>query len=184
MRTNGEIKMVTPAQVKYIHVLCRQVNWDEELRREMLYHHYEKNSTSDLTQEEASHFIVMLHNVLSTINPLVSDRQIYLIRKLWEEIDYANGEEGDMYLNKFLKKRYQRNRVEELTKQEAIKLIKQIKQMIKQANQRAGKTTVLKRKTQCVHCGAWIMWVQLKDGRREAFDCNDERNATNFHTCR
>jgi len=72
--------------------------------------------------------------------------------------------------------------------------------MIAQAEKRKGQTTVLKRRTHCNKCGTLIMWVELKDGRREAFDCSPipnpsqkgkgvkpsriEYTATNFHICR
>ena len=184
MQTNGKTKMASPAQIKYLHILYRQLNWMKDTYKDMLEHHFGVRSTKDLTLEEAASYITLLNEILSTINPMVTKKQAWLIRDLWKQIDYSNGEEGDLHLNKFLKKYYERRSVEALTKQEAIKLIKQIKQMIKQAKERKGKTTVLKRRTQCNHCGAWVMWVQLKDGRREAFDCDEDRNPTNFHNCR
>ena len=175
--------MASLKQVKYIHVLYRQLHWHEDIYREHLYRNYGVDSTKDLTLNQAAAWITLLKEILKEMNPMVTDKQAWLIRDLWKQIDYSGGKEGDLHLNNFLTKYYKKNEVEELTKREAIKLIKQIKQMIKQAKEREGKTTVLKRRTRCTRCGEWIMWVQLKDGRREAFDCDENHNATNFHNC-
>jgi hypothetical protein len=171
-------------QVKYLHVLYLKLNWDEDMYRSMLLHNYQVASTSDLNKAQAFSFITKLHIILEQFDDRITDKQVYLVRQLWKVIDYSEGREGDVHLNAFILKRFKKVSVTVLTKQEGIKLIKQIGQMTKQAEERRGKTTVLRRKTKCVHCGKLIMWVQLKDGRREAFDCDENNNPTDFHKCR
>jgi hypothetical protein len=184
MTPDNETLKATPGQVKYLHVLYRKLYWDEETYRSMLNNNYGVDSTSDLTKAQAFNWIAKLTKVIAQFDDRVTDKQIYLIRDLWKVIDYAKGEEGDVYLNKFIVKFYRKPSLIDLTKQEAIRLVKQIGQMTKQAEERKGKTTVLRRRTKCVHCGKLIMWVQLKDERREAFDCDEANNPTDFHKCR
>lgn len=183
MKAKDSVKMISPKQLQYLHVLFRNLHWNKDMYKDMLERNFNVSSTKDLTLGEANNCIALLQKILAELDPSVTKKQAYTIRKLWAEIDYSGGKEGDTHLDKFLTKFYKKETVEELTKQEAIKVIRQIKQMTKQAEKRKGKTTVLKRRTQCANCGAWIMWVQLADGRREAFDCDEYRNATNFHTC-
>lgn len=170
-------------QVKYLHILYRKLNWDEEMYRSMLHHNYGVDSTTDLTKAQAFAWITKLTIIVEQLDDRINQKQMYLIRQLWKVIDYANGEEGDVYLNKYIVKFYRKPSLADLTKQEAIRLVKQIGQMTKQAEERKGKTTVLRRRTKCVHCGKLIMWVQLKDERREAFDCDTTNNPTDFHKC-
>lgn len=182
METN--VEKATQNQVKYLHGLYRTLCWDEEMYRSMLAHNYGVNSTSDLTKKQANNFIVTLNNILKQLDDRITDKQVYLVRQLWKVIDYSEGREGDIHLNAFILKRFKKVSVTVLTKQEGIKLIKQIGQMTKQAEERKGKTTVLKKRTRCTHCNSWIMWVELSDRRREAFDCDDDGKATDFHKCR
>lgn len=170
-------------QVKYLHVLYRKLNWDEETYRSMLDYNFGVKSSSDLTKGQAFSFISKLQIIIEQLDDRVTDKQAYLVRQLWKVIDYAKGADGDVYLNKFILKFYRKNGLRDLTKGEAVKLIKLIGQMTKQAESRKGKTTVLRKRTKCVHCGQLIMWVQLKDDRREAFDCDENNNPTDFHKC-
>ena len=183
MDTQNNIVMISPAQLKYLHGLYRALGWDEEMYREMLRHHFGVRSTKDLSFHQATGYISLLQEVVKAMDVRITYKQMFLVRELWKVIDYSQGKEGDKHLNAFLNKYYNRPCLAQLTKGEAIKLIRQIKEMTKQAKARAGKTTVLKRRTQCTRCGQWIMWVELKDGRREAFDCDNDRNPTNFHEC-
>lgn len=182
METN--VEKATQNQVKYLHGLYRTLCWDEEMYRSMLAHNYGVKSTADLTKRQANNFIVTLNNILKQLDDRITDKQVYLIRQLWKVIDYSEGREGDIHLNAFILKRFKKVSVTVLTKQEGIKLIKQIGQMTKQAEERKGKTTVLKKRTRCTHCNSWIMWVELSDRRREAFDCDEDGKATDFHKCR
>jgi hypothetical protein len=182
METN--VEKATLPQVKYLHGLYRQLNWDEEMYRSMLHHNYGVKSTSDLTKGQAFNFIINLQKIVKQLDDRVSDKQVYLIRQLWKVIDYSDGKEGDVHLNVFLKKYYHKSTLPALTKQEGIKLIKQIGQMTKQAEARKGKTTVLKKRTHCTFCGELIMWVELSDRRREAFNCDQDGKATDFHKCK
>ena len=185
----------TEKQVKDLHILYRKLYWGEETYRSMLNHNYGVDSTTDLTKAQAFAWISKLTKIIEQLDDRITDKQVYLVRELWNVIDYAKGKEGNVHLNVFLKKYYNKPVLALLTKQEGIKLIKQIGQMTKQAEERKGKTTVLRRRTKCVHCGKLIMWVQLKDGRREAFDCAPSTSsggdsnkieyvATDFHKCR
>lgn len=183
-QASTNLEMATPAQVKYLHQLYRSLGWNEDMYRTILNYNFGITSTKYLTKRQAVNFISMLHNALNAIDDRATDKQVYLIRILWAEIDYSNMKEGDRHLNAFLLKHYHKTSLELLTKQECIKLIKQIKVMTSQARARAGKTTVLKRRTVCTLCGQLIMWVELKDGRRVAFDCDENHNATNFHECK
>lgn len=177
------VDKATEGQVKYLHVLYRKLNWDEDMYRSMLLHNYQVASTKDLTKTQAIAWITKLTSLVEQLNDRITPKQIYLIRELWRVIDYAKGAEGDVYLNKFIRKYYRKGVLADLTKHEAIRLIKQIGQMTKQAEARKGQTTVLKRRTRCANCGTWVMWVELKDGRREAFDCDQDKNPTDFHKC-
>ena len=195
MNTDNKTEKATPKQVQFLHGLYRTLSWDEEMYRSMLDYNFGVNSTSDLTKQQAFKFITSLRKIIEQLDERVTDKQIYLIRKLWAVIDYSEGKEGDVHLNAFLKKYYNKIGLPGLTKQEGIKLIKQIGQMTKQAEARKGKTTILKKRTHCSRCGSLIMWVQLSDGRREAFDCEEQaipmqKNgakvrylATDFHKC-
>jgi len=178
----------TPKQVKYLHGLYRAVGWDEDMYKFVLYNDYGVESTKDLSISDANTLIRVLKAVVTgESNALASYRQCALIRHLWLEIDYSNGENGDEHLNAFLLKRFKKSKVEDLTKTEAIKLIKMINAMAKQAKERFGKTTVLKRTTICQYCAQEIMWVQLKSGQREPFDFetkDGELIATDFHNCK
>lgn len=192
-----EISMITPGQTQYLHGLYRALGWDEDTYRSMLNYNFGVNSTSDLKKYQAITWISVLQATVKAIDNTATEKQVWMARQLWLEIDYSEGKEGDKHLNAFIKKYYHKNRLEELTKQECIKFVKQVKTMIGQAKERAGKTTVLRRRSKCVKCGAWIMWVELKDGRRVAFDCKASPNpseggeeegnakyvATNFHEC-
>ena len=181
METN--IDKATEKQVKLLHILYQKLSWDEETYRSMLYHNFGITSHSELTKANAFKWISKLTIVIGQFDDRINQKQMYLIRELWKVIDYAKGEEGDVYLNKLIVKFYRKPSLADLTKQEAIRLVKQIGQMTKQAEERKGKTTVLRRRTKCVHCGQLIMWVQLKDERREAFDCDANNNPTDFHKC-
>ena len=184
METGKNIVKATAAQVKYLHVLYRTVGWDEEMYRDMLNYHFGVRSSKDLTFSQATGYISLLQQIIKAMDNRITSKQMYLVHQLWAAIDYSGGKEGDTHLNAFLTKYYNKSTLAQLTKQEGIKLVKQIKQMTKQAEARKGHTTVLKRRTRCTGCGEWIMWVELKDGRREAFDCDEERKPTNFHECR
>ena len=184
MNTDNKIEKATPGQVKYLHGLYRQLSWDEEMYRSMLAHNYGVNSTVDLTKGQAFKWIATLKDIINQLDDHITDKQVYLVRQLWKVIDYSEGREGDVHLNAFILKRFKKVSVTVLTKQEGIKLIKQIGQMTKQAEERKGKTTVLKKRTRCTHCNSWIMWVELSDRRREAFDCDDDGKATDFHKCK
>ncbi len=194
------VDKATEKQVQYLHFLYRKLNWDEEMYRSMLQHNYGVDSTKDLTKLQAVAWINKLTSLVEQLNDHITPKQMHLIRELWMVIDYAKGAEGDVYLNKFINKYYRKGILADLTKREAISLIKQIGQMTKQAEERRGKTTVLKRRTRCANCGKLIMWVQLKDERREAFDCAPSAStasrsangansgtieyvATDFHKC-
>lgn len=178
----------TPKQVKYLHGLYRAVGWDEDMYRFILNGDYGVESTKDLSVSQANNLIRLLKLIIANENmELATYKQCTLIRHLWLEIDYSNGENGDEHLNAFLLKRFKKSKVEDLTKNEAIKLIKMINAMAKQAKSRAGKTTVLKRTTICQYCAQEIMWVQLKSGQREPFDFetkDGELIATDFHNCK
>ena len=182
METN--VEKATHNQVKFLHGLYRQLGWDEEMYRSMLAHNYGVNSTVDLTKGQAFKWIATLTNIINQFDDRITDKQVYLIRQLWKVIDYSEGREGDVHLNAFILNRFKKISVTVLTKQEGIKLIKQIGQMTKQAEERKGKTTVLKKKTHCKYCNALIMWVELSDRRREAFDCDEDGKATDFHKCK
>jgi hypothetical protein len=164
---------VTPEQVKHLHMLYRSLSWTEDIYRDVLKQNFGVRSTSDLTKKQAIVFISRLLVVIeqtAPVQPLATAKQQWLVRNMWTKIDYSGGEEGDIHLNRFLEKYYHKTELKQITKQECIKLIRQIKAMTKQAEARKGKTVVLKKTTPCIYCGQEIMWVQLKDGRRVAFD--------------
>lgn len=188
MVARSKQQKATPSQVKYLHSLYRAVGWDEDMYRYVLDNDYGVESTKDLNISEANTLIRLLRAVATgENNELATPKQCTLIRSLWLEIDYSEGQNGDEHLNAFLLKRFKKSKVEDFTKKEAIKLIKIINAMIKQAKSRAGKTTVLKRTAICQYCAQEIMWVQLKSGKREPFDFvrNDSKmEATDFHNCK
>lgn len=173
----------TEKQVKYLHILYSKLRWDEDMYRSMLMYNYSVTSSKDLTKDQAFAFITKLNILVEKMDLMASKKQIFLIKKLWAPVDYSQGQDGDTHLIAFVKRFYKVEKLEDLTKQEAIKLIKQIGELTKQAEERKGKTSVLRRRCRCSHCGSWIMWVQLSDGRREAFDCDENKNATDFHKC-
>jgi hypothetical protein len=173
----------TEKQVKYLHILYSKLHWDEDMYRSMLLYNFQVTSSKDLTKDQAFAFITSLNILIEKMELYASSKQIFLIKKLWAPVDYSQGQDGDTHLLAFVKRFYKVDKLEQLTKAEAIKLIKQIGELTKQAETRKGKTTVLRRRCKCSHCGSWIMWVQLSDGRREAFDCDHNKNATDFHKC-
>lgn len=184
MATQNTSRKASPAQVKYLHGLYRAVGWDKEYKY-ILKNDFGVNSTKDLTLTQAHELIGLLKILVQgEQEQKATYKQITYIRSQWLPIDFSKGEQGDCHLNAFILKRFKKEKVDFLTKQEAIKLINMIKIMTKQATERKGKTTVMKRRTRCVNCGSWIMWVELKNGRREAFDCDEDRKPTNFHNCK
>ncbi len=180
-------KMATKPQIGYLHGLYSAMGWDEEQYRFVLSD-YGVSSTKDLSSSQAHHLIQFLSAIVEGEQSVkATHKQCAYIRGLWAEIDYSKGENGEVHLNAFLLKRFGKNSVEELTRHEAIKMVKMVKKMTKQAKARAGKTTVLKKTNWCKYCGSEIMWVQLKSGERVPFDfviANGQLTATKFHNCK
>jgi len=175
----------TGGQVKYLHSLYRSLGWDEETYRYALMQDYNVSSTKDLSFHQASELIGLLKAFVASHAPdPATPKQCGLIRHLWADIDYSKGANGDLHLNAFIQRRFRRGTVEDLDKSQAVKLIAMIKSMTRQAAARAGHTTVLKRRTRCLGCQEVIMWVELKDGRRLAFDIGKDDLPSDFHECK
>ena len=178
----------TKGQIGYLHGLYSALGWDEDQYRFVLENDYGVRSTKDLSFYEARELIGLLKAVVNGENSKKATfKQCRYIRFLWLPIDYSEGANADAHLNAFIRRRFKKETVEDLTKYEAFRLIQTIKQMIKQADERAGKTTVLKRTTPCLYCQEEIMWVQLKSGERVPFDFTEKNGqlvATDFHNCR
>jgi hypothetical protein len=179
----------TPSQKQYIHGLYRACGWDDEQYRWMLMNDYGVESSSELTISQAHELIGLLQMVVKGENmDKATMKQITLIRCEWKEVDYSNGENGDVHLNAFIQKKFKKRAVENLSRLEAIKLINMIKFLKKQAKEREGKTVVINKLAACVYCGSPIMWVQLKDGKRVAFNCikkpGRDYEAVSFHECK
>jgi hypothetical protein len=179
------IEKATQKQVGFLHQLFEKLNWDETMYREILQYNYGVNSTTRLTKAEAVSFISKLMKIIDQLDDKITPKQEYMIHAEWMKIDYSKGEKGDEHLNAFLVRRFKKNTLKELTRLEATKLIKQIAAMSKQAAIRAKAEglVVLKKKFYCLFCGAEIMWVELKDKRRIAFDFDENFKATDFHEC-
>lgn len=161
----------TKSQVQFLHGLYRALNWDQDTYRGVLEEQYGVESTTALDIAQANELIKLLKAVVGGYDfERATPKQVALIRAEWLLIDYSHGQHVDLHLNAFLQKRFKKGTVEQLSKQEAIKLINMIKAMQKQAKAREGKTTVINKLTSCNFCGAPIMWVQLKSGERVAFD--------------
>ncbi|HPR78583.1 MAG TPA: DUF1018 domain-containing protein [Candidatus Limiplasma sp.] len=174
----------TAGQVKYLHCLYRSLQWDEETYRFVLDHDFGVDSTKDLTIEQAGSLISTLKIFLEAATAeMASHKQCGLIRHLWREIDYSQGRNGDAHLNAFLHKKFNRQRVEELTKTEAIKVIKMINQMTVQYRKREGKTTVMNRHARCLYCDRPIIWVELQSRERVCFDVDADYHPLDFHQC-
>ena len=179
----------TKAQVQFLHGLYRRLNWDEDTYRAVLDEQYGVESTLALDIAQANELIQLLRNAITGLDyDRATPKQITLIRHEWLEIDYSNGQQGDLHLNAFLQKRFKKGSVEQLSKQEAIKFLNMIHAMQKQAKAREGKTTVINKLASCVYCFTPIMWVQLKNGERVAFDVikriGKDYEATQFHKCK
>lgn len=185
----GEFYPATAKQISYLHGLYRGLGWDKDQYQFVLSNDYGVDSTKDLSISQAHELISLLANVVKAEEvDHVTPKQLTLIRAKWLPIDYSKGENGDEHLNAFVQKKFKKATVDRLSKTEAIKLLKMIASMTKQAKAREGKTTVLKRLASCVHCHTTIMWVQLKSGERVAFDVakplGSDYEATDFHKCK
>lgn len=184
-----QVTMATPAQVKYLHGLYRAANWDSEQYHFVLDNDYGVESTTALTLSQAHEMITLLKSiVMGEDYDRATLKQIALIRSQWLAIDYSKGANGDVHLNAFIQKKFKKAKLEFMTKHEAVKMLNMIKAMTKQAKEREGKTTVIKKLASCVYCYTPIMWVQLQGGERVAFDVvkkpGRDYEATNFHNCR
>ncbi len=187
MRTNTKYP-ATKGQVGYLHGLYSALGWDEEQYRFVLENDYNVKHTNELGYYEAKELIGLLKAIVSGEQVVrATPKQCTYIRALWLPIDYSKGAHADLHLNAFIRRRFKKETVEDLTKHEAIRLIKMIGAMTKQAAERAGKTTVLKVTKPCHYCGQDIMWVQLASGERVPFDyqagTGAELIATKFHEC-
>lgn len=184
----------TSKQKGRIHALFGELGWNEFVYRNWLKAYYEAESTSELTTVQASALIKDLQGVLGNQKrnreaeatgreKMITDKQATYLKTLWLEVDYSEGDSGDKHLSVFLEKRFRVKKAGDLTCRQAIACIAMVKAMICQAEKRAGKTTVLGKKSRCRYCGGLVMWVQLEDGRRMPFDFDENDKATRFHEC-
>jgi len=189
MKQAYEFVPATTKQVTYLHGLYRALGWDKDQYQFILSNDYGVDSTKDLSIGQANELIQLLNKIAKAGDiDRASAKQITLIRSKWLAIDYSKGANGDDHLNAFIQKRFKKATVDKLTHSEAIKLIKMIAQMTKQAEQRKGKTVVLKKLASCIYCHTTIMWVQLPNEERVCFDVvrkpGGDYEATNFHECK
>lgn len=189
MKATEEFFPATPKQIIYLHGLYRAIGWDKDQYMFVLSNDYGVDSTKDLSIGQANELIQLLNKIAKAGDiDRASAKQITLIRSKWMVIDYSKGANGDDHLNAFVQKRFKKATVDKLTHSEAIKLIKMIAQMTKQAEQRKGKTVVLKKLASCIYCHTTIMWVQLPDEERVCFDVvkkpGGDYEATDFHECK
>lgn len=180
------IEKLTEKQASYIKFLLKELDWDADLVAAWLNHH-KADEISGLSKREAIkgisdllYYLELLHS--GAWDGMATGSQVSTIYAKWRAIDVDKGTIN--HLSEFLTKRWKVATPEELTCQQADKCIKAIAGMKAQNDRRAGKTTVLKRKTCCKYCGQKVMWVELKDGRRMAFDFNNRNEATGFHECK
>lgn len=184
----------TQKQNVRIHALFCDLGWNEFVYRSWLDAYYGVRSSSELTEEQAAGLIKELGVILANQRKnkreeneqgerMITERQATYLKTLWLDVDYSRGDCGDKHLSVFLEKRFRVKKVGELTCRQAIACIAMVKSMICQAEKRAGKTTVLNRKSRCRYCGEEIMWVELSDGRRMPFDFDSKDKATDFHEC-
>jgi len=66
-KRNGE-KPITQKQVKFIHVLRKELGWDDNTYHEWLFNLFRKKSTKDLTRYEATKVIDSLKQELENQN--------------------------------------------------------------------------------------------------------------------
>ncbi|MDR1756070.1 MAG: DUF1018 domain-containing protein [Culturomica sp.] len=182
----------TQKQNGRIHALFSDLGWNEFVYGSWLKAYYHVECPGDLTGGEASRLIRELSEILKNQRRnqeagdgerMITSKQETYLKTLWLGVDYSKGDSGDKHLSQFLLKRFRVRKAGDLTCRQAIACIAMIKSMIAQAEKRAGRTTVLDKKSRCRYCDALIMWVQLQDGRRMAFDFDDQNQATNFHEC-
>ena len=189
MKRAVEFIPATAKQVTYLHGLYRALGWDREQYQFVLMNDYGVESTKDLSISQAFELIKLLKNITKADEiERITPKQLTLIRANWLVIDYSKGEKGDDHLNAFVQKRFKKASIDRLSRQEATKAIKMIAQMTKQAEERKGKTTVLKKLASCIYCHTTIMWVQLQNEERVCFDVvkkpGGDYEATNFHNCK
>ena len=135
--------MVTPSQIKRIHILKSLLGLDDDLYREMLMS-FGVCSSKDLTFTEASVMLDILetraeernlwkrmpkpYEDLNRDSKMATPPQLRMIKGLWREICYFdNNEFANKSLRKFLKTKFKVDDINFLTKTKAIKVIQAIK---------------------------------------------------------
>lgn len=162
---------ITNGQKKIIHTLIGALGWSDKSYRDFLRRFCGVRSCVGLSYEQAENVIKELQEFQTECSPMITDKQIGYIKFLWLSVDYDQGNAGDKHLSRFLEKRYGVQRVEDLTKRQALGCISAIKRMQVNKRDRIGTLSV---SAVVSPEGRGTAWVQMPTGERYACQIGKE----------
>ncbi|WP_299457772.1 phage protein GemA/Gp16 family protein [uncultured Rikenella sp.] len=165
--------MITNSQKRRIHTLISELGWSRTEYVTWLKARFGVDSCVLLQIATATRAIDELEDILEANRAefRATEKPISYIKYLWIGVDYAACTEGDKLLNTFLRRRYQVNTVDELTRSQASGAISAIKRMQASKEKNKGKVTIGRASIDPA-TGKTRAWVTLEDGSRIPVDLN------------
>lgn len=167
---------ITNTQKARIHALIADLGWSRADYVKWLEYRFGVNTCVSLQIDTAAQAIAELEDMLEANRAefRATEKQINYIKYLWIGVDYAACTEGDKLLNTFLKRRYQVNAVEDLTRRQASGVISAIKRMQANKAKNKGKVSVGRAEIDPA-TGNARAWVTLEDGSRMPVDLGPKK---------
>lgn len=158
---------ITNRQKGFIHALIAELGWAREQYVQWLQHRFEVGSCTSLEANAAERAIDELRELIEANRAefRATEAQIRFIKYLWLGVDYAACTEGDKLLNIFLRRRYNVENVEELSRKQASGAIAAIKRMQVNLQRKRGEVSV-GRASIDTDTGKASAWVTMEDGSR------------------
>ncbi len=168
--------MITNTQKGRIHKLIAELGWSRAEYVKWLEHRFGVNTCVSLQITTAAQAIKELEEILESNQAEIraTEKQISYIKYLWIGVDYAACTEGDKLLNTFLKRRYQVDAVEDLTRRQASGVISAIKRMQVNIQKHRGEVTIGRASIDPA-TGQARAWATLEDGSRVPVDLNSHK---------
>lgn len=168
--------MIHNSQKARIHALIAELGWSREEYVKWLEHRFGVNTCVSLQIATAAQAIDELEEILEANRAefRATEKQINYIKYLWIGVDYAACAEGDKLLTNFLRRRYQVEAVEDLTRRQASGVISAIKRMQVNIRKRKGEVTIGRASIDPT-TGEARAWATLEDGSRIPVDLNSKQ---------